>query len=83
MEESPKNNETKSSDHKHDKTTKKKNHLLADLKSEFKKIIWPKREELKKQTITVIGTSIFVGIIIFCMDSVFNAGYKLLLSLFL
>lgn len=80
MEEEKKEKEAKSSSHKSD-TTNKKKFDVDDLKGEFKKIIWPKRAELIKQTMTVIGTSLFVGVIIFCMDTVFNEGYKLLLSL--
>lgn len=54
---------------------------VADYKAEFKKIIWPKRDELAKSTVTVIITSLLVGVIIFCMDTVYTTGYGFLLDL--
>lgn len=55
--------------------------IVNDYKAEFHKIIWPKRDELSKKTVTVIVTSLLVGLIIFCMDTVYTSGYSLLLSL--
>ena len=54
---------------------------IADYKAEFKKIIWPKRDELSKKTVTVIITSLLVGVIIFCMDTIYTTGYNFILSL--
>lgn len=54
---------------------------IADYKAEFRKIIWPKRDELAKKTVTVIFTSLLVGAIIFCMDTIYTAGYGLILNL--
>jgi len=54
---------------------------VADYKAEFKKIIWPKRDELSKKTVTVIITSLLVGVIIFCMDTIYTTGYNFILSL--
>ena len=55
--------------------------LFSDIRSEFTKIIWVSKEELVKQTITVIFVSLFFGLIIFGMDAVFNAGYDFLVRL--
>ena len=55
--------------------------LLKELRREFAKIIWPSRPELVEQTITVISVSILVGIVIFGMDSVFNALYTIISGL--
>lgn len=60
---------------------KKSSSKWDDYKAEFRKIIWPKKEELAKKTVTVVFTSILIGAIIFCMDTVYTAGYDLLLSL--
>ncbi|MBR2061747.1 MAG: preprotein translocase subunit SecE, partial [Anaerotignum sp.] len=49
--------------------------------AEFKKIVWPSRPEVVKKTATVIVTSLIVGAIIFCMDTVFNAGYSAIIGL--
>lgn len=50
------------------KEPKKKGGFLVDHKSEFKKITWPNRKTLVKQTITVIFISLVVGVIIFVYD---------------
>ena len=65
------------------KTTKKDNgkDTFADYKAEFKKIVWPTRPEVVKKTATVVVTSLIIGAIIFCMDTVFNAGYGVIIGL--
>ncbi len=40
--------------------------------NEYKKISWPKREELIKQTISVITFSFLIGSIVFIYDIVYN-----------
>ena len=63
---------------------KKKNNdkdTFADYKAEFKKIVWPTRPEAVKRTATVIVTSFIIGAIIFCMDTVFTAGYSAIIGL--
>ncbi|MBR5270411.1 MAG: preprotein translocase subunit SecE, partial [Anaerotignum sp.] len=50
-------------------------------KAEFKKIVWPDRPEVVKKTATVVVTSLIIGAIIFCMDTVFNAGYGVIIGL--
>ncbi|NMA84628.1 MAG: preprotein translocase subunit SecE [Epulopiscium sp.] len=47
-------------------------------KSEFKKIIWPNRQTLLKQTTTVIVLSVLVGVIISVMDFVIGTGIHLI-----
>ncbi|WP_313526333.1 preprotein translocase subunit SecE [Anaerotignum sp.] len=54
---------------------------FAEYKAEFKKIIWPSRPEIAKKTFTVIVTSLIVGVIIFCMDTAFSAGYSAIIGL--
>lgn len=54
---------------------------FADYKAEFKKIVWPTRPEVVKKTATVVVTSLIVGAIIFCMDTVFTAGYSAIIGL--
>ena len=45
---------------------------LAEYRGEFKKITWPTKKELIKQTITVIITCIIIAIIIFAFDFSLN-----------
>jgi len=68
---------------KEDKKGNKKSFssLLAEYKGEFRKIVWPSKDDLVKQTTTVIVMSLIVGAIIFGVDQVFNFGFKALLKL--
>ena len=49
---------------------------FSDLKSELTRVTWSSKEELKKQTLTVILTSLLFGVIIVSMDFVFNLGFQ-------
>ena len=44
----------------------------AGVKSEFKKIVWPKRDDIIKQTIAVITSSVILGVIISILDLIFK-----------
>ena len=44
------------------------------LKSEFKKIVWPDREHLVKQSVAVIAVTVILGAIIYVLDTVFEYG---------
>lgn len=48
---------------------------FQDYVAEFKKIVWPTKQEIFKKTTTVMSMSIFVGAIVFCMDSALNTAY--------
>ena len=54
---------------------------MAVFKAEFKKIIWPNKQDLRKKTGSVIVTSLIMGVIIFAMDTVFTTLYNLVLGL--
>ena len=54
------------------------NKFFKGFKGEFKKIIWPNRETLFKQTTTVIAISILVGVIISLMDFIIGTGIHLI-----
>ena len=54
---------------------------FKDYRAEFKKIIWPNKTELRKKTITVIITSLIMGVVIFGIDSVFTGAQSLILHL--
>ena len=51
--------------------------FFVNIKAEFKKIIWPKREELAKQTLIVIVICLMFGLMIFAMDTGLSAVLKL------
>ncbi len=54
-------------------TTVKKS-FFKNVKSEFKKVVWPKREELIKQTGLVVVISVLLGIVIAAVDAVIKYG---------
>lgn len=55
-----------------EKAQKQKSGVLAEYRGEFRKITWPSRKELVKQTVTVIITCIIIAIIIFAYDFSLN-----------
>ena len=52
-----------------------KSTFFSSIKQEFKKITWPNRQTLMKQTGTVIVTSILIGIMVVGMDFAFGSLY--------
>lgn len=51
------------------------------LKAEFKKIIWPDRKSLVKQTGAVVAVSIVLGMLIAVMDFIFQYGVDILVNI--
>ena len=54
----------------------KKKNWFKGLKAEFKKIIWPDKKTLLKQTVAVITCSVLLGVIIWAIDSAIQFGLK-------
>jgi preprotein translocase SecE subunit len=50
-------------------------------KAEFKRIEWPTRHEVAKETVIVLVMCFFLGALIFGMDTVLNYGYDALIKL--
>jgi len=50
------------------------------LKSEFKKIIWPDKKSLTKETTAVVVCSLFLGLIIAVLDLILKYGVNLILK---
>lgn len=59
-----------------DSTPKKS--WMDGLKAEFKKIIWPSRQSLLKQTITVLISSACIGVIIAILDFIIRLGLEMI-----
>ena len=59
----------------------KRPNFFKGVKAEFKKITWPDKASLLKQTVAVISVSVVVGVVIALMDSVIQYGVNILLSL--
>ena len=51
------------------------------VKAEFKKITWPDKTSLIKQSVAVISVSLVVGVIVTLMDSLIQTVVNILLSL--
>ncbi|MDE7298334.1 MAG: preprotein translocase subunit SecE [Lachnospiraceae bacterium] len=62
---------------KEPKTPKKS--WFKGLKSEFSKIIWPDRETLFKESVTVVVISIALGVLIALVDMVIKAGINVII----
>ena len=54
---------------------------FSGLKSEFKKIVWPEKQSVIRQTIAVIAISVVTGLIIALLDWVIQLGINYLISL--
>lgn len=52
--------------------------FFKGLKAEFKKIIWPDKTTLAKQTTAVVSVSVILGIIITVIDILVKYGIDLL-----
>ena len=57
------------------KTVKK---FIDGVKAEFKKIIWPDRQTLLKQSVVVVAVSIVIGALIALIDTVVQYGVNFL-----
>ena len=57
----------------------KKKSFVKTLKAEFKKIIWPDKETLTKQTIAVLISSVVLGAIIAVLDLIIKFGLNIII----
>ena len=60
---------------------KAKKSVFKALKGEFKKIIWPNKQSLAKQTVAVISVSVMLGLLIAVMDYIIQYGVDFLVGL--
>lgn len=51
------------------------------LKAEFKKIVWPSKQSLVRQTTAVVAVSVVLGLIIALMDFIIQYGVDFLVGL--
>ena len=61
------------------KASKKKKSFFKGLKAEYKKIVWPDRETVTKQTIVVLLVSLALGVLIGVLDMIFKFGINLII----
>ena len=63
---------------KTEKTQKKS--WFKGLQAEFKKVIWPDKNALVKQTTAVVTVSVLLGVIITVIDTIVKYGIDLLVK---
>lgn len=59
---------------KTEKTAKKKGSFFRSLKAEFKRVIWPDKDTIIKETTAVVIVTVILGAIIALLDFVIKAG---------
>ncbi len=62
-------------------TEAKKKNSLGEIREEYKKIVWPDKKTLYKQTLTVITTSLIFGAIVFGFDTIYTFVFALIAKL--
>ena len=65
-----------------EKKKKDRGRWFREMKSELKKVIWPDRKTVLKNTGTVLLCSLVIGVCIWVFDYVAASGLQLLLSAF-
>ncbi len=63
-----------------EKPAKKKSRFQS-LKAEFKRIVWPDRDKVAKESVAVIVVTVILGIVIALLDTVIKAGLDKILQL--
>ena len=54
---------------------------FAELKSEFRKIVWPDKKSLFRQTVAVVIVSVLLALVIAGIDYVVQFGLDILMSM--
>ena len=63
-----------------DKTKTQKKSWFKGLQAEFKKVIWPDKKTLARQTTAVVAVSILLGAVIAVVDVILRYGIDLLVK---
>lgn len=59
---------------KTEKTAKKNGSFFKSLKAEFKRVIWPDKDTIIKETTAVVIVTVVLGVIIALLDFVIKTG---------
>lgn len=54
--------------------------FFREIRSELKKVIWPNKEQLINNTMTVLAASLVAGVIIWAADFILGAAFKFILN---
>ena len=58
----------------------KKKSFVKGMKAEYRKIVWPSKETVTKQTIAVLISTIALGVVITVLDLVIRLGLDVILG---
>ena len=61
-----------------EKTRTQKKSWFKGLQAEFKKVIWPDKKTLARQTTAVVAVSVILGALIAVIDAILQFGLELL-----
>ncbi len=64
-----------------EKAAKKSGSWFKGLKAEYKKVVWPNKDEVIRQTIAVVAVSLVVGVIIAILDMGLQYGIDFIINL--
>ena len=56
--------------------------IFKNLRSEWQKIIFPTQEQILKDSVVVLITSVILGLIIFALDAIIGSGFGYIFSIF-
>ena len=56
--------------------------IFKNLRSEWQKIIFPTQEQILKDSVVVLVTSVILGLIIFALDAIIGSGFGYIFSIF-
>ena len=59
---------------------KSKTSFFQGVKSEFKKIIWPTKNDVVKETTAVVIVGVLLGVIISVVDTIIKFGIELIVE---
>ena len=62
------------------KTKKQKKSWFKGLKAEFSKIVWPDRQTLTRETVSVLFVSVLLGVIIAVVDLIVRFGIEFIVK---
>lgn len=54
--------------------------IIKNLRSEWQKIIFPTQEQILKDSVVVLVTSVILGLIIFALDAIIGSGFGFLFT---
>ena len=63
-----------------ERTGEKKDNFFKGVRREYKKVSWPTRAEVGRQTVAVVIVSVLVGILISALDVGFSTVINLLMG---